>query len=100
MQMQIWEYDNYLINCFYFQVLNKFLREANQRKFCYDNFLSFHTLNHLENLRSEFMRHLFELDFITDLNPKNLENNQNSLNLSLVRAVICAGLYPNVALIK
>lgn len=51
-------------------------------------------------MKKDFMRHLYELNFVNDVNPKNLGNNQNSYNLSLVKAVICASLYPNVASIK
>ena len=37
------------------------------------------------------------MNFVATANPKDTEANRNSQNEALVRAVICAGLYPNVA---
>lgn len=81
-------------------MLSRYTRENDKRKFCYNNFLSVQTMKLLHEMKLQFMKQLLELNFVSDLNPKNLENNQNSFNLSLVKAVICAGLYPNVAIIR
>ncbi|KAG5876732.1 hypothetical protein JTB14_000310 [Gonioctena quinquepunctata] len=48
-------------------------------------------------MKKQFMQHLFDLKFVANLDPRNHENNRNSENISLIKAVICAGLYPNVA---
>ena len=37
------------------------------------------------------------MNFVATADPKNAQANRNSENEALVRAVICAGLYPNVA---
>jgi ATP-dependent RNA helicase DHX36 len=44
-----------------------------------------------------FAEHLFEMKFIDSKNVSADSSNRNSSNEALVRAGICAGLYPNVA---
>lgn len=74
------------------------LWEQNQgsKAFCYDFFLSESTLKMLSNLRRQFAQQLCDKQFIQTPNPKDKGANLNSNNEALVRAVICAGLYPNV----
>ena len=48
-------------------------------------------------MKSQFAEHLHEMKFIDSKNVKADSSNRNSRNEALVRAVICAGLYPNVA---
>lgn len=62
--------------------------------------LSSATLKLLVNMKKQFMDYLIEMNFVNNSNPKSSEYNINSDNLSLVKAVVCAGLYPNVARIK
>ena len=51
-------------------------------------------------MKSQFAEHLHEMKFIDSKNVKADSSNRNSRNEALVRAVICAGLYPNVAKVK
>lgn len=69
-------------------------------KFAYDNFLSRHTLSLLKGMKTQFAQHLYDMNFLSSWNPKDPQNNVNSKNTRLVKAIICAGLYPNVAMIK
>lgn len=78
------------------EAIRNFELSNNKRKYCWDYFLSFNTLNMLLGMKNQFMELLFDLNFVPDKNPKNHICNINSDNLGLIKAVICAGLYPNV----
>ena len=67
------------------------------RDYCWDNFLSETTLRMLDNMKRQFVEHLYNSKFVNSKEVKNAELNRNSNNEALVRSVICAGLYPNVA---
>lgn len=71
------------------------MRQGNE--FCYENFLSRNTLNMLANMRQQFAQYLEELNFIDTHNIKAQKLNRNSDNRRVLQAVICGGLYPNVA---
>lgn len=72
-------------------------KRSNDGNFCWDHFLSPNTLNMLENLKRDLAAHLCELGFLESKNFKAQDVNRNSNNEDLVRAIICSGLYPNVA---
>lgn len=82
----------------YYEALRQFeeLDYYNRRHFCWEYFLSQNTLTLLSNMKKQFMEYLYELNFVPNTNPNCKECNRNSDNLSLIKAVICAGLYPNV----
>ncbi|XP_063701150.1 ATP-dependent DNA/RNA helicase DHX36-like [Culicoides brevitarsis] len=67
---------------------NNFLRE---------NFLSFQTLKQLEDMQEQFYKLLGEAKFIEGRGVLDQKTNRNSDNEKVVRGVICAGLYPNIA---
>ena len=67
------------------------------RQYCWDNFLSESTLRMLQNMKNQFAEHLFNSKFIRSKDTKYSESNRNSNNQALIRSVISAGLYPNVA---
>jgi hypothetical protein len=48
-------------------------------------------------MKRQFAEHLYEMKFIDSKDVKADSANRNSRNEALVRAVVCAGLYPNVA---
>lgn len=73
------------------------VKKRDGNEFCYANFLSWNTLKMLSNMRQQFAEYLHELNFIGSQDIKAREFNQNSDNLKVLQAVICAGLYPNVA---
>ncbi|KAG0721051.1 ATP-dependent RNA helicase DHX36 [Chionoecetes opilio] len=68
-----------------------------ERNYCWDNFLSSSILNQLKNMRRQFMGLLHDHKFVNTRDPNGAEVNRNSENVALVRAIITAGLYPNVA---
>ncbi|KAJ8938405.1 hypothetical protein NQ314_011511 [Rhamnusium bicolor] len=82
------------------EALERFETESNPSYFCWQYFLSSYTLKLLQDMKKQFMGYLLDLNFVSDMNTKNIENNRNSGNWSLVKAVICAGLYPNVATVR
>lgn len=81
-------------------VMLKWENSTNPNEFCYRNFLSESTLKMLHVHKKQFAQHLHEMNFIQTPNIKDSGANKNSGNEALVRAVICAGLYPNVAMLK
>jgi HrpA-like RNA helicase len=76
--------------------------EAATKAFLRDSFLSRQTLFQMEELRKQFAKLLVEIGFLPrsyKLNqPKHLSPtaNANDDNVALIKAVLCAGLYPNV----
>lgn len=82
----------------FYEALSQYERLDNyeKRRFCWDYFLSQNTLNLLSNMKKQFMEYLYELNFVPNTDPHCSECNRNSNNLSLIKAIICAGLYPNV----
>ncbi|KAK6626795.1 hypothetical protein RUM44_009272 [Polyplax serrata] len=74
--------------------------EGNGFSFAYENYLSNHNLHLLRNMKRQFAKHLKCMNFIVSDDPKHPKSNINSNNVSLVKAIVCSGLYPNVAMIK
>ncbi|XP_033149949.1 LOW QUALITY PROTEIN: ATP-dependent DNA/RNA helicase DHX36 [Drosophila busckii] len=72
-------------------------RAQRQRDFCYNNFLSFMTLQQLERMKQQFAQLLHNYKFLSSSDCQHDKSNSNSENVSLVRAIIGAGLYPNMA---
>ena len=60
--------------------------------FCY--------LQLLRNMKRQFAGLLYDTGFVPSSDPKHPAANVNSDNMKLVKAVLCAGLYPNVAKIE
>lgn len=50
----------------------------------------------LHNMKKQFAGLLYDTGFIPSSYPKEVSANVNSRNIKLVKAVLCAGLYPNV----
>ncbi|VFQ89697.1 unnamed protein product [Cuscuta campestris] len=69
-------------------------REGSAYEYCWRNFLSAQTLQAIHSLRKQFS---FILRDASLLEEENAANNKFSHNQSLVRAVICSGLYPGIA---
>lgn len=68
--------------------------------FCRDYFLSFNTLKLLSEMKTQFAQHLCRMKFLETDNPSDRNANRNSNNTALVKAIVCAGLYPNIAVIR
>ena len=73
------------------------VQDRNSRKFCWEYFLAEGTLQLLDKMKKQFAEQLAVAKFIGSSNVTDPDSNRNSGNEALVRAVICAGLYPNVA---
>jgi len=69
-------------------------REGSAYEFCWRNFLSAQTLQAIHSLRKQFNYILKEAGLVHD---DLALNNKLSHNQSLVRAVICSGLFPGIA---
>ena len=73
------------------------LQKNNQRKFCYENFLSHSTLVMLDRMKIQFCQSLYSSKFLHNFHYDSVDDNEHSSNGNLLRAVICGGLYPNIA---
>ncbi|XP_028396420.1 ATP-dependent DNA/RNA helicase DHX36-like [Dendronephthya gigantea] len=69
---------------------------GNAYQFCWDNFLSHSILLSIKNMKTQFAEHLCSIGFISTAEPNQETANYNSNNKSLIKAVLCAGFYPNV----
>ncbi|NXX70752.1 DHX36 helicase, partial [Spizella passerina] len=72
----------------------------NEKDYCWEYFLSSNTMQMLHNMKGQFAEHLLAAGFVNSRNPKDPKSNTNSGNEKLLKAVICAGLYPKVAKIR
>uniref|UniRef100_A0A1Y1N3Q9 RNA helicase n=1 Tax=Photinus pyralis TaxID=7054 RepID=A0A1Y1N3Q9_PHOPY len=72
--------------------------DANQ--FCWKYFLSPSILMQLQKMKKQFMEYLLDMNFVDSTNYKDPDFNYNSRNVSLIKAVLCAGLYPNVGTLR
>jgi len=73
---------------------------SNRAAFCWEYFLSDSVMKMLHKMKQQFGQHLYKQQFLNSMDVLSMESNRNSHNEALVRAVVCAGLYPNVAKIK
>ena len=76
-----------------------------EKRFCQDNFLSGISLRTISDLRQQFRDVLVDAGFAQstrDLRRLGTADscNSNAENLRLIRAVICAGLYPNLVRVQ
>ncbi|KAG8136062.1 putative ATP-dependent RNA helicase DHX36 protein [Naja naja] len=71
-----------------------------EKDYCWEYFLSSNTLQMLRNMKGQFAEHLLAAGFVNSRNPRDPKSNINSENEKLLKAVICAGLYPKVAKIR
>ncbi|XP_070169904.1 ATP-dependent DNA/RNA helicase DHX36-like [Polyergus mexicanus] len=75
-------------------------RRGNAGQFCREYFLSFNTLKLLSEMKTQFAQYLYEMKFLDNDNPGDRNANRNSNNVALIKAIVCAGLYPNIAVIR
>ncbi|KAH0504983.1 ATP-dependent RNA helicase DHX36 [Microtus ochrogaster] len=71
-----------------------------EKDYCWEYFLSSNTLQMLHNMKGQFAEHLLGAGFVSSRSPKDPKANINSDNEKIIKAVICAGLYPKVAKIR
>lgn len=74
--------------------------KRNLNSFLKENFLGRMTLHQMEDLRKQFAKLLKDIGFLQKTyslkNPGTAAENENAKNIALVKAVLCAGLYPNI----
>eukprot|EP00117_Sycon_ciliatum_P015061 scpid13359/ scgid15069/ Putative ATP-dependent RNA helicase ucp12 len=70
------------------------------RQFCSDNFLSHAAMESIHELRQQFLRSLRALGLCSTGDGDESKLDVNSDNARVVKACLCAGLYPNVAQIR
>ncbi|XP_071653417.1 ATP-dependent DNA/RNA helicase DHX36 [Temnothorax longispinosus] len=75
-------------------------QRGNARQFCREYFLSFNTLKLLSEMKVQFAQYLYDMKFLDSENPSYINSNRNSDNIALIKAIVCAGLYPNIAVIR
>ncbi|XP_013390107.2 ATP-dependent RNA helicase DHX36-like isoform X2 [Lingula anatina] len=73
---------------------------SSAQKYCWDNFMSPSTLRMIQSMKGQFAQLLYDVKFVGSADPKQPAANLNSYNTNLLKAVICAGLYPNVGRVK
>lgn len=69
-------------------------REGSAYEYCWRNFLSPQTLQAIHSLRNQFSFILRDAGLVDE---ETSINNKLSHNQSLVRAIICSGLFPGIA---
>nr|XP_014276577.1 ATP-dependent RNA helicase DHX36-like isoform X2 [Halyomorpha halys] len=69
-------------------------------EFCRSNYLSHNTLTQLCEMKNQFARHLYDMRFLDSDKSRCTSGNFNSNYPGLLKAIVCAGLYPNIAIIK
>ncbi|XP_058088650.1 DExH-box ATP-dependent RNA helicase DExH5, mitochondrial-like isoform X2 [Magnolia sinica] len=69
-------------------------REQNGYDFCWKNFLSLQTLKAMDSLRKQFLTLLADTGLVDDFSGTH---NMWSHDEHLIRAIICAGLYPGIS---
>ncbi|XP_050334370.1 ATP-dependent DNA/RNA helicase DHX36 isoform X1 [Bactrocera neohumeralis] len=73
------------------------LQDGSERDFCYKNYLNIATLAQLEDMKRQFASLLRAASFTESGSCNAKTSNENSNNIPLLRAIIAAGLYPNMA---
>uniref|UniRef100_W8B7C0 RNA helicase n=1 Tax=Ceratitis capitata TaxID=7213 RepID=W8B7C0_CERCA len=76
------------------------LEDGSERDFCYKNFLNLGTLQQLEDMKRQFASLLRVASFTESVQCSAKSSNENANNIPLLRAVIAAGLYPNMAFLS
>ncbi|KAH9565143.1 hypothetical protein CY35_04G062100, partial [Sphagnum magellanicum] len=68
--------------------------------YCWDNFLSLPTLKMIEGIQHQFLNILVDMNFIDKIHAQHVKYDTNSHDLAMVKAILCAGLFPNVVRCK
>ncbi|KAK6966184.1 ATP-dependent RNA helicase DHX36, partial [Biomphalaria glabrata] len=84
-----------LINAF--KGWEKSKKKGCARTYCWQHFLSENTLQLLHDMKKQLAHLLYDIGFLASPDVKHQSSNKNSENLGLIKAVLCAGFYPNVA---
>ena len=91
---------DFMTICNVFKAFQEAAAVGKSRSFCDDNFVSRSALTEIKDTRDQYLNLLCQIGFVSmaskgpGIPP---EYNTNGMKESVVHAVICAGLYPNVA---
>lgn len=88
---------DHFVNVYAMEGWERACEQRRERDYCYRNYLSGNSLQLLSNMKDQFAQHLYDMKFLTSRNCKEKDSNIHSANVGLIKAIICAGLYPNVA---
>lgn len=75
-------------------------RRGNAGQFCREYFVSFNTIKLLSEMKAQFAQYLYEMKFLDSEDSSDINANRNSNNIALIKAIVCAGLYPNIAVVR
>ena len=67
------------------------------QEFCWRHFVSPANLKMIKDMRVHFAQYLYDCNFLTSPNPSHSTANELSEDIKVIQAVVCSGLYPNVA---
>ncbi|XP_015173793.1 PREDICTED: ATP-dependent RNA helicase DHX36 isoform X2 [Polistes dominula] len=95
LELSMWQYSDHIALA---EALRRF-EINNSFGFCYQYFLSYNTLSLLSEMKRQFAQHLCEMKFLNSVDPLAQDANRNSNNIALIKAIVCVGLYPNIATI-
>ncbi|KAJ1557344.1 hypothetical protein HK405_000176, partial [Cladochytrium tenue] len=96
----LWEKSDWLTDSRAFDAWTEAVKggSAAEREFCQQNFLSAPALVAVADLRRQYLDNLRDIGFVTDDNLRAL--NSNARHARVVKSVLVAGLYPQVATVK
>uniref|UniRef100_A0A182W6T2 RNA helicase n=1 Tax=Anopheles minimus TaxID=112268 RepID=A0A182W6T2_9DIPT len=81
-------------------VIAEWRKQSNKGGFCGKHFLNGATLQQLTNMKGQFCEYLYATKFVAGSRADSRQDNLHSDNIELLRAIVGAGLYPNVAFIR
>uniref|UniRef100_A0A182M985 RNA helicase n=1 Tax=Anopheles culicifacies TaxID=139723 RepID=A0A182M985_9DIPT len=81
-------------------VIAEWRKQSNKGGFCGKHFLNGATLQQLTNMKGQFCEYLYMTKFMAGSQAESRQDNLHSNNIELLRAIVGAGLYPNVAFIR
>jgi HrpA-like RNA helicase len=69
---------------------------SNRERYCTENYMSHNSFQSIQDVKTQLGKILYDIGYICE----SIDHNHNSMNHRLIKAVIMAGSYPNIAMIK
>lgn len=91
---------DFMTICSLYQAFQAQDTHGKRRRFCDDNYVSHSALTEIKETRDQYLDLLCQIGFVSKSSRGQVippESNTNGMKESVIDAVICAGLYPNVA---
>jgi ATP-dependent RNA helicase DHX36 len=83
-----------------YQLWEQACDDGNERSFCWDHFLSGSTLRMIANMKQQFVELLQDIGFVEASKAGVQACDSHASNINLIKAVLAAGLYPNVVMVE